>query len=59
VLFIKTGIFSRIEETPISLERKPYVLEEGACSTLFPCENWVSFWKEYFRQIIVFKVAIR
>jgi hypothetical protein len=25
---------------------------------LFPCENWVSFWKEYFLQIIVFKVAI-
>jgi hypothetical protein len=39
VLFLKIGIFSQIEETPISLERKPYVLEEGASSTLFPCEN--------------------
>jgi hypothetical protein len=27
-------------------------------SPLFPCENWVSFWKEYFLQITVFKVKI-
>jgi hypothetical protein len=33
----------------VSLGRKPSMLEEGRCSTLFSCENWVSMWKEYMR----------
>jgi hypothetical protein len=36
--------------------REWFVLETGASSTLFTCETWVRFWKEYFLQIIVFKV---
>jgi hypothetical protein len=37
--------------------QKPSVLEAAPSSTLFPCENWVSFWMEFFLQIIVFKVG--
>jgi hypothetical protein len=36
--------------------REWFVLEAGACSTLFTCVNWVRLWKKYFLQIIVFKV---
>jgi hypothetical protein len=25
---------------------------------LFPCENWVNFWKEFFLHIIIFPVVI-
>jgi hypothetical protein len=40
------------------LSKEPPVLEEGPFSTLFPYENWDSFWKEFFLQIIVFKLEI-
>jgi hypothetical protein len=46
---IQIGLFKWVEETHISIERKPIYLEEGSSSTLFPCENWVSFWKELFK----------
>jgi hypothetical protein len=32
------------------------MLKAAASSTLFPCENHVSCWKEYFLKIIVFQV---
>jgi hypothetical protein len=50
------GLFSSVEETEVSLRRKSCLLEAGASSTLFPFENWVSFCKEYFLQIRIFKV---
>jgi hypothetical protein len=33
------GLLSRVDETHASFERRPFALEAGACSTLFPCEN--------------------
>jgi predicted hydrocarbon binding protein len=43
--WLQTGIFRGIEETHVSLQRKPSVVEAAACSTLTPCENCVSFGK--------------
>jgi hypothetical protein len=37
------GLCSWVEETHVSLERKPLTLEGGEFTTLFPCENRVSF----------------
>jgi hypothetical protein len=31
------------------------VLEAGTSSTLFPCENCISFWKEYFIQVRILR----
>jgi hypothetical protein len=36
--------------------RKPSEWEEWASSTLFLCENWVTFWKIYILQITVSKM---
>jgi hypothetical protein len=36
--------------------KKTICVEAGVSSTLFCCENWVHFWKEYFLPISVFKV---
>jgi hypothetical protein len=36
--------------------KKYTVLEAESSRTLVPCKNWVSFWKEYFLQIRIFKV---
>jgi hypothetical protein len=33
------GLFSSVEETHVSLERKPSGLEAGASSPLFHCES--------------------
>jgi hypothetical protein len=33
------GLYRIIEETCVSLRRKPSMLEEGACTTLLPCGN--------------------
>jgi hypothetical protein len=33
------GLFSRTEDTHVSLQRKPCRLKAGASSALFPCEN--------------------
>jgi hypothetical protein len=44
-----------VEETHVSLERDVDKLEAGASSTLFTCENWVRFWKEYCLPIGIFK----
>jgi hypothetical protein len=32
------------------------MLEAGATSALFPCDNWLSFKMEYFLQMKYFKV---
>ena len=32
------------------------MLEAATSSVFFPFDNWVSFWKEYFLQIMDFKV---
>jgi hypothetical protein len=39
-----------------TLKMKSSMLDGEASSTLFPCENCVSFWKEYCLPIRVFKV---
>jgi hypothetical protein len=36
--------------------KKLFMLEAAASCRLIPCENWVSFWHEFFLQIIVFMV---
>jgi hypothetical protein len=41
--FLQMGLFSFDEETHVSLQRKPCVLESGSSCTLFPCENSVNF----------------
>lgn len=46
------ALLSCIEKTHGSRERKPSVLEAGSSGTLFPCENRVNIWKEYFQPII-------
>jgi hypothetical protein len=56
--FIPNRPIQLSEETHILLQRKPSVLEAGASSTSFPCENWVRFCKEYFLQHRCFKVEI-
>jgi hypothetical protein len=56
--FFHIGLFSWVDETHVSPERNPFMLEAVASSTLFPCEIWVSFWKEYFLQLRCFKVMI-
>jgi hypothetical protein len=48
LILIEIGLFSCVEEIHVSLERKPLYWVAGACSTLLHCENWVSFWEEYF-----------
>jgi hypothetical protein len=55
-IYFKIHLFSWVEETHVALEGKASLLEAGTCNTLFPCENWVSFWKEYCLPISVFKV---
>jgi hypothetical protein len=50
------GLFGWVEETLVSLQRKPFMLDASASTTFFPCENWVCFQKEYSLWIIVFKV---
>jgi hypothetical protein len=46
IILFWIGLFAWVEKTHVPLKRKPAVLEAGASSTLFYCENSVSFWKE-------------
>jgi hypothetical protein len=39
LILFQIGIFSSIEETHVSLQGKPSVLEAGTYISLFPCEN--------------------
>jgi hypothetical protein len=52
------GLFSRLEETHVSLQRKPSMLEAAAASTLFSSVTCVSFGKECFLRLWFFKVEI-
>jgi hypothetical protein len=58
LILFQICLFMWVEETQVSLERKPSMLEATADSTLFPCENWASFWKEYFLKLMGFMVDI-
>jgi hypothetical protein len=53
--FVLNSPIHRIEDTQVFLERKPSTLEGAASSTLFPCENWVNYWKEYCHPLKVVK----
>jgi hypothetical protein len=48
-------LYSWIEETLLSLEIIPSVLEATGSSTVFPCDCWVGLWKEYPLSVSVFK----
>jgi hypothetical protein len=48
---MQIGLVSLLEETRVSLKRKPSVLQGGAYSTFLPSENRVAFLNEYFLQI--------
>jgi predicted membrane-bound dolichyl-phosphate-mannose-protein mannosyltransferase len=56
LILFQIGIFSWIEETHVSLEWKPSMLDSRASSTLLPYENSVSFLNEYILQLRFFKV---
>jgi hypothetical protein len=38
-MFPLLGLFSSVEETQVSVQRKTTMLEAAESSTLFPCEN--------------------
>jgi hypothetical protein len=46
LILFQRGLFSRDEETHVSLERKPSTLVHAASSPLCLCENWSSIWKK-------------
>jgi hypothetical protein len=56
LILFQIGLFSWVEETHLGLQRKPSMLEAAGPSTLFPCEHWVNFWKEYLLKIIILNV---
>jgi hypothetical protein len=39
IILLQLCVLSEVEETHVSLERKPSALEAGRSGTLFPCEN--------------------
>jgi hypothetical protein len=43
LILFQVDLSSWVEETHVSLKRKPPVLEAEACSTLLPSENWIIF----------------
>jgi hypothetical protein len=43
LILFHAGLFRWIVETHVTLDRKATMLEGGASSTLFPCENWELF----------------
>jgi hypothetical protein len=56
LFLLQIGLFCYGGEKHVSLERKSSLLEAWASSTLFPCENSISYWQEHFLQITIFKV---
>jgi hypothetical protein len=48
--------YSAVLKKHMSLWKKSSMLEAEASSTLFACENRVSFWKEKFLQIGIYKM---
>jgi hypothetical protein len=53
---MEIGSFSWVEEIHESHEGQPSVLDAGSSSTVFQCENWVSFSEYYFMQIKILMV---
>jgi hypothetical protein len=39
LILFQIGLFSNVEESHVSLQRKPTMLEAAASGTLLPCEN--------------------
>jgi hypothetical protein len=39
IIFLQIGIFSKVEETHVSLGRIQSILVSGAWNTLFSCDN--------------------
>jgi hypothetical protein len=58
VILLQLALFNWVEETHESLQTTPSMLEAAADSILFQCENWVTFWKEYFLQMWIFRVLL-
>jgi hypothetical protein len=55
LILFQIGLLSEVEETQVSLERKPCMLGKRAYEILFPMRIELVSYK-YFMQIIVFKV---
>jgi hypothetical protein len=53
--FVQNTLPSWIEETHVSLGRKPSMLQAPVSSIFFPCVNFVRIWKEYLLSVKVFK----
>jgi hypothetical protein len=56
--FVQRGGFGSIEDRHVSLLTIPSMLQTAAITTLFPCKNWLSFWKDYYWQLLSFTVEI-
>jgi hypothetical protein len=46
LILFQICLFTYVEETHVSFQRKRSVLAAAASRALFPCENWVSVWTE-------------
>jgi hypothetical protein len=57
VILIQIGKFMWVTKNMI-VSKETFHVKTGAPSTLSPCENWVSIWKEYFWQHLSFKMEI-
>jgi hypothetical protein len=55
ITFMQNSSIQVKGRSSVSFVRKQSMLEAGGSSTLFPCENWVSFWKEYCLPLWVLK----
>jgi hypothetical protein len=55
LILYQIDLFRWVEEIHVSLKRTVSMLDAAACNTLFPCENWINFWKEYCLPITVYK----
>jgi hypothetical protein len=56
LFWILRRLFSRVEETHVPVDIKPFVLDPVTNRTLFCCENCSGFCKEYFLHIRIYKV---
>jgi hypothetical protein len=53
--FVQSSSIQVKGRSTVSLIRKAFMLETAGSSTLFPCENWVSFWKSYLQSESILK----
>jgi hypothetical protein len=58
LILFQIGVFRLLEETHVSVQRETFFLEADTSSTWFSCENCISFCREYFLQLWLFKVDI-